>query len=247
VLGRKRSPRIPAVREVKAGDLRRHQPGEVLRCVVLSPGPREWAAVDIDTGAVLRARPGRYPATRSAGDDARRERTRLDATSILDVYEVALGEDAEPPDPARPEAVSLAREPERVGTLRPRQARRLLASLAGRAATRPLLGGIGPSVAYIDIDEAAPSISVLAPERCPNLIVGRDTLSCTFTIGGAGERLPLSVDHGALRRQLATDTVLERAGLMALLGFEPRYLVAALAPPERGHARKIIVALLPRP
>lgn len=244
---RKGTPRIVAVRRVRAGEVRPDRPGDAFRCVILSPGPAEWAAVDIASGAMLRARPGRYPAARSASDDARRERARLNAASVLDVYEVALADDTEPPDPARPEAVALSAEPAKIGKLRPRQARRLLASLAARATTRPLLGGIGPSIAYIDIDEAAPSIGVLAPERCPKLIVSRSALSCAFTIGGVNERLPLSDDFEGLRRKLADDTVLERAGLTALLGFEPRYLVAALAPPERGHARKKVIAMLPRP
>jgi hypothetical protein len=235
------------VREVKPGEVRRHLPGEVLRCVVLSPGPAEWAAVDVDSGAILRARPGLYPAERSPADDARRERLRQRPASILDVFEVTLAEDHEPPDPSRPEAVSLAREPEPVGKLRPRQARRLLASLAERSTTRPLLGGIGPSVAYVDLDPGAPSFAVLAPAKCPSVMVSESALTCRFTLGGATERVPLSADYEGFRRQLANDTVLERAGLLSLFGFEPRYLVAALAPPERGHARKIIVALLPRP
>jgi hypothetical protein len=219
----------------------------VIRCVLLSPGPGEWAAVDVKSGAILRARPDAYPFQRSLSDDARRDRMRQRPGSILEVLEITLGEDHEPPDPSRPEAVVLASEPVAVGKLRTRQARRLLASLAERAQTRPLLGGIGPSVAYVDIDPGAPSIAILAPEKCPNLIVGRDVLSCRFPLGGATERLPLSTDHEGMRRQLATDTTLERAGLLALLGYEPRYLVAALAPPERGHARKIIIGMLPRP
>lgn len=227
--------------------MRRHLPGEVLRCIVVSPGPVEWAAVDVASGAILRSRPGLYPPVRSAGDDARRERLRQRAGSILDVLEVTLAEDHEPPDPSRPEAVSLAREPELVGRLRPRQARRLLASLAERSTTRPLLGGIGPSVAYVDLDPGAPSYAVLAPAKCPAVIVRENSLMCSFSLGGNTEKVPLSADYEGFRRQLANDTVLERAGLISLLGFEPRYLVAALAPPERGHARKIVIAMLPRP
>ena len=270
---------VRPARSATAGRMRRHQPAEHLYCLVLAPGPNEWAAVDVETGAIVRARPGAVaalgaaPATppadrpppgdqdpRRTGSAGRKRRrptrggTGADGgagggtvVTALDVVEIVLGEDLEPPDPGRPEAVALARAPSPIGRLAPRRARRLVASLVARANVRPLLGAVGPSVPYSDLDGTAPSIVIVEPTRGPEIVAVDSTVWCTFGLRGAHERLPLVEPRAVAVASVVPGTVLTRAGAASMLGFDPRYLVVALAPPVGGHARKTVIGVLPRP
>jgi hypothetical protein len=211
-------------------------PGEQLRCLVLAPGPDEWAAADIDSGALLRARPGAVPASAVAA-----------GAGALDLVEIVLADDGEPPDPARPEAVALAGPPAPLGRLRPRQARRLLAGVVARSALRPLLGAVGPAISYADLDGTAPSIIVVEPSRGPELVSVDGRVWSTFRLAGKEERLPVVDARAAALASSLPGTVVTRQGAASMLGYEPRYLVVALVPPVGGHARKAVIGLLPRP
>jgi hypothetical protein len=278
----RKKPRMPvrAVRAATPGRVRRYEPGDRLYCLVLAPGPAEWAGVDVESGAIVRARPGgAAPAppavpgpahgpqaasgTRPAGQPGgtgrprRFGRKRRDAeragqpgpgvVTALDLVEIVLAADGEPPDPGRPEAVALAAPPTLLGRLPARQSRRLIASLVARDNVRPLLGAVGPSVPYSDLDGIAPSIVVVEPTRGPEIVSVDGTVWSTFGLRGAHERLPLIEPRTVAVASVVPGTVLTRAGAASMLGFEPRYLVVALVPPVGGHARKTVIGVLPRP
>jgi hypothetical protein len=227
-------------RRPEPGRIRRQEAGERLRCLVLAPGPQEWAAVDVDSGAIVRARPGAVGPL--AGG-----RQRPAVVTAFDLVEVVLAEDGEPPDPGRPEAIALASAPEPLGRLRPRHARRLLASLVARTNARPLLGSVGPAVSYGDLDGTRPSVVVVEPTRGPELVAVDDRVWATFGLPGGAERLPVVDARACAAATSLPGTVLSRSGAAAMLGFDPRYLVIALVPPVGGHSRKAVIALLPRP
>jgi hypothetical protein len=167
--------------------------------------------------------------------------------AALDVVEIVLADDGEPPDPARPEAVALAGEPQLLARLRPRHARRLLASLVARDNVRPLLGTVAPAVAYGDLDGTRPSLVVVEPTRGPELVAAEGRVWGTFGLAGGDERLPVVDARACAAATSVPGTVLTRSGAAAMLGFDPRYLVVALVPPAGGHVRKAVIGLLPRP
>ena len=106
--------------------------GAELRMLVLAPQPDGCVGVDLDSGAFVRAI---YPA---AGDEP------LEA---FDVTTAPIGEPVDPPDTVRPEAVTLAAAPQRIGSLPPRRAERYLQALR-HPPQGPLLGFPGVSVPY---------------------------------------------------------------------------------------------------
>ena len=244
--------RLPGARHRRPGAARANRPGEVLHCLLLARGP-EWVAVDVATGAVVRSRASGWPlvpidssfaraASQQAGDGAR-VRTGLE----LDLVEIELAEDDEPADPARPEAVMVHGAPELVGTPRRRAVRRILKELLPLDSRRPLLGSLGPSISYEDLDGTRPSVAVVAPDRIPLFAWDASGTWCQFTLGGRKHRLPVVdervVDADARGRggSLASNAV-ERA-----IGGTPRYLVVALGAPRRGQAPKLVLGVLPRP
>src|SRR5580704_7483362 len=136
-----------ATRRVVPGAVRPHEPGELLRCLVLATGEDEWAAAELSTGALLRLE---APAAEAEGP----------AVAPLDVVEVEVGREDEPYDPHRPEAVVLARTPVPLRPLRPAATRRLLRAIARPNTGRALLGTIGPSLAYAELDSGRPSLEL---------------------------------------------------------------------------------------
>jgi hypothetical protein len=223
-------------KKVSPGQLRLHQAGEHLRCLVIAPGPDEWAAVDVDSGAIVRAHPGAVGA--ASGETP---------VAALDLVEIELADDPGPPDPGRPEAVVLARAPLRLGRMRARHARRLVASLVARGNVRPLLGTVGPAISYSELDGTAPSIVIVEPTRGPEIVAVEGKVWSTFGMPGADERLPVVDARTAAVASLVPGTVLTRQGAASMLGYDPRYLVVALVPPVGGHARKAVIGVLPRP
>jgi len=180
-----------------------------------------------------------------ASADGRAEKPRTGPE--LDVVEIELAEDDEPSDPARPEAVMVRHAPERVGTPRRRAARRILDELLPVDSKRPLLGSLGPSISYEDLDGSRPSVAVVAPDRAPVFACDAVGTWCQFSLGGRKHRLPvvdervLEADSRTRDGTLASDVV-ERA-----IGGAPRYLVVALGAPRRGQAPKLVLGVLPRP
>ncbi len=244
--------RLRTHRRRRAGAARSDVPGAVLRCLLLSQGP-EWVVVDVATGALVRSRASGWPAAKAGADDdngASRSTTggaRPERARALEVVDIELGSDDEPPDPARPEAVMVKGAPLRVGVPRRRAARRILKVLLPVDPRRPLLGSLGPSIAYEELDGSRPSVALVSPDRPPIFVSDRTGVACQFTLGGRKHRLPVldtrfvESDPGARATALGTDAV-SRA-----IGGPPRYLVIGLGAPRRGQAPKLVLSVLPRP
>jgi len=146
-------------------------PGDVLRCLLLARGP-EWVVVDVATGALVRSRASGWPVVATDSSLVSHQHLGADRDGSysgpeLDVVEIELADDDEPSDPARPEAVMVRRAPERVGIPRRRAVRRILHELLPADPKRPLLGSLGPSISYVDLDGSRPSVAVVAPDRAP--------------------------------------------------------------------------------
>ena len=266
--------RIPGGRTRRPGAVRAHRAGDVLHCLVLARGPEEWVAVDVTTGALVRTHPDALPIGAAPAAAARTARLPVDegppgaASSDvggeaephlddgeirperlareLELVEVVLAEDAEPPDPARPEAVTLASPPVVLGAPRRRVVRKVLRSLVGGDPKRPLLGTLGPSIAYEDLDGTRPSIAVVVPDRLPMFATDSRGSWCQFTLGGRKHRLTVidervvAATSGRRGELLGTDSV------TAAIGGQPRFLVIGLGTPYLGQAPKLVVSVLPR-
>jgi hypothetical protein len=165
----------------------------------------------------------------------------------LDIVDIQLADDDEPPDPARPEAVMVLQAPERVGTPRRRAARRLLHELLPSNPRRPLLGSLGPSISYVDLDGSRPSVVVVAPDRPP--VFSSDTAGtwCQFSLGGRKHRLPVVDERLFDAKDRASSGALTNDAVEKAIGGAPRYLVVALGAPHRGQAPKLVLGVLPRP
>ncbi len=227
---------ITSCRKIVPGTIRLYRPGESLSCMVLADGPAEWAGVDLASGALVRARAGGLP------DDG--------GGRLLDVVEVTLGDDREPPDPCRPEAISVVGSARVLGRLRARQARRMLDELLSerqKSESQPLLGVVGPSAAYGDMDGSSPSLELVRPSKGPELVAAGGSVWCTFTLGGANERLPVLDRRAASVANALAGTVLTRAGTAAMLEFEPQYMLVGFVPPRSTHTPKAVLSMIPRP
>ena len=207
---------------------------------MLVPGP-EWVAADVETGALVRAL-----ATDTLLPDAPRPSVPLELVSFR------IAPSGEPPDPARPEAVRIAE-----GSLtklpppRQRAVRRLLGHLVTSSRSRPLLGSLGPSIAYPDLEGDRPSLAVVAPDQRPRFGNGPTGAWCQFSLAGRRHALPL---RG--RPEEALDLV---EGLSA--AFEgrrrhrrrgpgaavPRLLVIGFGPPRRGQVPKLVLGAISEP
>ncbi|HXY45016.1 MAG TPA: hypothetical protein VEH29_12590 [Acidimicrobiales bacterium] len=209
----------------------------MLRCLVLVPGP-DWVAVDLDSGALLRA-----PAP-SGGLEATPPDSPTDPLEAgtdeapvpswpdrqLSAVELTIGPDSEPPDPARPEAVVIAGRPVSLGQPRWRTTRRLLQQLITKTDDRPLLGTLGPSISYGDLDGTRPSVAIVAPEARPRFGVGPAGPWCQFGLAGRRHTMPCS--EGAIPDASAT-------------GHDTKLLVVALGAPRRSQVPKVVLAALP--
>lgn len=225
--GRSRSVRVRAARHFTPGRLRADGPGAVLRCLVLVPGP-DWVAVDLESGALVRAPVG-DPVNLSENE------TEVAAGAFpgrtLSAVELAVAADPGPADPARPEAIALAGPPTPLGEPRRRSTRRLLQHLVTRAADRPLLGTLGPSICYADLEGTRPSVVLVAPHGRPRFGTGQSGTWCQFVLGGRRHTLPCSAQ--AVPDPSAT-------------GHSANLLVVGLGAPRQGQVPKIVLGTLPR-
>ncbi len=209
--------------------------GEMLRLVVLAHRADELVAVELGSGAFVRARYAHH------GPDAEL----LDTYSIVDV-EVAPRDEI--PDPARPEEVTISRTPSTIARLRRRRAKRLLETVL-LPPGQPLLGFTGPAIPYWTVSGENPSLALIAPEKGPQLLVrrGEDTVRARFMWGGTEHQLP--VDDPALERMVHSSPRprLGGAALAAAAGHDASYLLVGLTPPRNGHCYKTVIGLLPKP
>lgn len=269
----------------------------MLRCVLLATGAREWVAVDVATGAIVRSHASGHAAFLGAGRRPGGPTTGVLATDLLatdvepeqtepwspselgaqngpggieadggtaegdgtaavaatvplrplDVVDLELADDDEPPDPARPEAVALAGPPWRVGTARHRALRRILQGLLPVDSKRPLLGSLGPSIAYEDLDGTRPSVAVITADRPPAFATDERGTWCQFTLGGRKHRLAV-LDERVIAATTGRRGELHGSdAVAAAIGGAPRYLVVGLGPPFRGQSPKLVLGVLPRP
>ncbi len=216
-------------------------PGRRLRCAVLAATAEEWAGVDIASGGFVRSRPLRG----GAGGEGWEQ-----GWEPLDVALVEVGEDPEPPDPARPEGIAFAGAPELVGRLARGSRRRLLRQLSTpEARGASVLGSRGPSIAYVECDLTAPSLTLLAVSprvlRCHLDESGR--LRCEFSWSGIRNSLPL-LDPRVLRvlADAPDQSSLDAAALARAVGGKPGYLLVGLTAVRDGHAPKAVLSVLAR-
>lgn len=200
-----------------------------VRLLILASDALGGAAVDLDSGALLRIH-WTEPGGEAFGPYAVVEADRgWDDESAFAADSIVAGG-----------AVA-------VGRLRGRKAARLLRPLV-QPPGQPLLGAAGPTVAYWTLRSGQPSLAVVTPEGGP--VVERDQslrLRCRFRWRRLDHDLPL--DDPALEEQLSHPTATRMAGgtLARALGWKPDRLLVALTPPRHGQCHKVVASLLPRP
>lgn len=204
-----------------------------MTCIVLVPGP-DWVAVDTATGALIRAAIAAEPI---------RLGRELSAVGLV------LGTPSVPEDGSRPEAAEIEGAPTPLPPPRRRAVKRLLAQLSVKGTDRPLLGTLGPSIAYADLDGTNPSVVVVTPDSRPRFGNGPDGPRCHFNLGGRRHSIsyvgdPLweatSVDSVTSGRGGRGDRKKAGAGVSSV-----KYLVVALGTPRRGQVPKVVLGALP--
>lgn len=253
-----RSTPARAARHFKPGDQRKDGVGQALNCLVLAPGP-DWVAVDLRSGALLRApvvedkSPETAAAESSYVDHEQGQEPQppaylgtqaLRLGPPLSAVELVLADPGLPPDSSRPEAAYLALHPSPLANPRRRAIRHLLGHLVTRAPERPLLGTLGPSVSYSDLDGRRPSVVVVVPDERARFGIGPTGPWCEFVLAGrrhsvayAGE--PLWDHEGPTgRRRRAT----LKSGAAATMS---KYLVVGYGVPSKGQVRKVVLSALP--
>jgi hypothetical protein len=218
-----RPARLPAAHDFRTGAVRADTPGDTLTCLVLVSGP-EWVAADVETGALVRP----------LASEATREGAFRPARS-LELVCLVLGPLGEPPDPARPEAIrvaSVATDP--IRRPRRRAVRHLLGHLVSSSRSGPLLGSLGPSIAYPDLEGDRPSVAVVAPDQRPRFGNGPAGPWCQFSLAGRRHAMPLQV-----RPEEALDLVREGPGATV-----PRLLVVGFGAPRRGQVPKVVLGAI---
>ncbi len=198
-----------AVRTLVEQPRRAGDAGVELTLMVLSVSTLGLTAVDLASGAVVRAGGGQ-----------------LDDLSLrpFDVVSAQLADRAEPGDPTQPEAVALAGPPRPLRRLAPRRAERLLRPLLHPEWTH-LLGFVGPSIPFWELDGTRPSVAVVA---APAMLGADDDgrLRCRFVWRTLVHDLPVAT---------ARSTGLPN---------EATRVVVALTPPLEGHCYKVVTGLL---
>jgi len=207
-------------------------PGTTLSLMVLTDGPEGCAAVDVSSGALVRAG---YP-----GSPGR-------PLLPFEVVKAVIAEDPDGPDPTQPEAVVLSAPPEPAGRIRGRQARRLLAPLVLPAGEAPF-GFPGSAAPYWTVPGDRPSLALIAPDRPPVVQRrGDESVTCRFGWGGADLELPVA--DRRVRHAMAGGEWPRLAGpsMREVLGYDPSLVVMALSAPQAGRCYKVVAGLLPRP
>ncbi|HEY5273332.1 MAG TPA: hypothetical protein VIJ34_08875 [Acidimicrobiales bacterium] len=164
------------------------------------------------------------------------------------VAEVTIGRSGDPFDPTRPELVVASGATKIIGEVTGRRVRHLFAELEARdhpGAT--IVSSRGPSIAYVDLDGSAPSLSLI-PAKTLALEVtatgGATMLGITF--GGVRQRLPV-LDQRLVQAALrAAPRPLTGINLARELGYEPSHVLVGLDDVRDGHVRKVVFALLAR-
>jgi hypothetical protein len=224
VAGRADEAAAPLRRAAPALPRRTDAPGTELQLLVLAVDLDHLGAVDLASGALVRAwARGRFD-------------PRLRPYDVVAVTLGVVGDEV--PDPAEPEAVVLADGPEPIGRLGGRRVERYLRPLV-HPPDQPLLGCHAPTVPFWERTADHPSIAVVEPER-PAIVARRgDGLACWFGWRGTVVHFPF------MDRRVSQ--MMGRDGLPRLAAPRGQRLVVALTPPISGHCHKVVAGLLPRP
>ena len=208
--------------------------GSELKLLVLATGFDSCAAIDLDSGAFVRARGGGLSSL---------------ALQPYDVVSAQLALDEEPPDPASPEAITLGGAPRLLGGIRHRRAERYVRRLL--APTGPaLLGFVGSSVPYWDLSGTGPSLALVELERGLQAVAKRGDLHPVwgrFQLAQTLHHLPATDPRLLAAMDRSGRDYLSGRELDRALGFDPWYLLIALSPPLDGRCYKTVAAALPRP
>ena len=210
------------------------EPGATVTLLILASGRHGGIGVDLDSGALVRAR-YRRPLTAPVRP--------------FDVSTSIVSDGQDEPDPTRPEALVLEGPLERAGRMSGRSARRILRQLV-QPPGKHLLGVPGPAVPFWTMTAATrPSVVLVQPEKGPTvaLVPGDATPHCRFRWGGHDLDLPLQDRRLETWMTRAGQIRLVGPGLAQAIGGPPAYLVVALTPPCGGHCYKVIAGSLPRP
>lgn len=206
--------------------------GSELKLLVLATGLESCAAIDLESGAFVRARSGGLSSL---------------ALRPYDVVSAQLAPDEEPPDPASPEAITLGGALQPVGRLRHRRAERYVRRLL--APTGPaLLGFVGSSVPYWDLSGTGPSLALVELERGMQVVAKHGDphpVWARFQLAQTLHHLPATDPR--LLAVMGGRASLSGRELTRALGFDPWYLLVALSPPLDGRCYKTVTAALPRP
>lgn len=238
-----RAATVHVARKLEPGRTRASSPGAVLSCLLLAPPP-DWVAVDMATGTLLRSGLSDEGSLSALAGDP------------LQPFSLVLAEPHEPWDPSRPDSVEVAAASERRAPSR-RVVRKLLEAVVCRQDGGGLLGSVGPSISYLDIDGGRPSVNLLDPGRKGVRIFsdGEGGVSARFRFGERTYLLP--VVPGAAQwltdGRVPVTTTLSRgarrsAHRPAVTGVEPTgpvYLVVGFARPLGGQVRKVVLGLVP--
>ncbi len=196
--------------------------------LVLAAEPRGCIGVDIDTGAfVWAAHPAGTP-----------------WPVPFDVVSAEIAGAADPPDPARPEALELATVPRRLGHMSLRRAERLLAPLK-HPPRLPLLGLAANAVPYWTLTGEGPSLALIELRQNPRLRWGPGGLECHFVWQSTAHELPLVNRTLVAHIEAGGYIPASRGDVERLLGYRPRRLLVMLTAPQDGYCHKAVGAVLP--
>ena len=216
------------------GDALRRAVGDRLSCLVIGRLETEWIGVDLASGVHSSA-----PSAPSASSLPPPGAPGL-------VVEVRVGLDPDPVDPARPESVTPATAPVKIGTASHRAVRRLLRRLcAPERRGAMVLGTRGPSVAYVDLDGNAPSLTMLEvpTKSCELIPLPTGDVVLGFAWGGTHHVLTV-VDEAWRELAMTTRRTPSGSSATVALGHRSGFVLIGLGPVEQGHARKVVFALL---
>lgn len=199
-----------------------------VRLMMLGSSPRGGVAVDVDSGALVRAH-------------------WTERAPVFKVYEVVEA------DPSGDDSLAFAADslvasgPVSVGRMSGRAVTRLLKPLT-HPAGHPLLGSWGPAVKYWSLRLDRPTVALVMPAAGP--VVERDRkqrLRCRFVWRRLDHNLPLADPQLEQRLSLPTASRMAGGTLARALGWQPERLLVVLTPPRQGFCDKVVAGLLPQP
>lgn len=203
--------------------------GAALELLVLAAERRGCVAVDLASGAFVRAR---YPVDQWV------------PLAPFDVATAEVGEAELPADVSRPESVELVAAPARAGRMSPRRAERWLKPLQ-QPRREPVLGFAGPAAPYWTLTGDRPSVTLVDAPVGLHTVRDPEGFRVRLPWRGARLDLPLADDHLIAALDDVGQARVAGGDLQRVLGFRPRRVLAVLTPPFRGYCYKVAAALLP--